>query len=72
MTNDQGEAAGSNRRVIHASCSMHGGAAGFTNVVMRKLDGLIELDPHATGACVLRFDEDAATVMRDQLSAWLG
>jgi hypothetical protein len=71
VTNGANEATGSNRRVIHASCSMHGGPAGFTNVVMRKLDGEIELDPHAIGACVLRFDEDAAAV-RDAFTEWLG
>jgi hypothetical protein len=62
----------SNRRVVHVSCSTHGGPAGFTNLVLRKLDGEIELDPHATGACVIRLDEDAATAVRDQLSEWLG
>ncbi|HEY6424308.1 MAG TPA: hypothetical protein VIY28_13875 [Pseudonocardiaceae bacterium] len=72
MTNEEGEPATSNRRVIHAACVTHGGPEGFANVVLRKLNGEIELDPHATGACVLRFDEEAATVMRDQLTEWLG
>jgi hypothetical protein len=60
------------RRVIHASCSLHGGPAGFTNVVMRKRGGQIELDPHATGACVLRLDGDATTAVRDTITEWLG
>jgi hypothetical protein len=49
----------------------HGGAEGFTNLVMRRLDGVIELDPHATGACVLRLDQDAATAVRDTITEWL-
>lgn len=61
-----------NRRVIHVSCSTHGGPARFTNLVLRKLDGEIELDPHSTGACVIRLDQDAATAVPDQLSEWLG
>ncbi|MDQ3763708.1 MAG: hypothetical protein M3460_19445 [Actinomycetota bacterium] len=60
-----------NRRVIHASCSVHGGARGFTNLVVHKRDGQIVLDPHATGACVLGLDEDGATVLRDTLTEWL-
>ena len=42
-----------NRRVIHATCSRHGGPLGFTNLVVSKRDGQIELDPHADGSCVL-------------------
>jgi hypothetical protein len=61
-----------NRRVIHATCCVHGAARGFTNLVLRKLDGQIELDPHATGLCILRLDEQEATVLRDTLGEWLG
>jgi hypothetical protein len=61
-----------NRRVIPATCTTHGGTRGFTNLVMRKLDGEIEFDPHAVGACVLRLDEQAATQVRDQITEWLG
>lgn len=60
------------RRVIHISCTTHGGSRGFVNLVMRKLDGEIELDPHVDGSCVLRFDEDAATAVCDQITDWLG
>ncbi len=49
------------RRVIHATCSVHGGARGFTNLVVTKRDGTIELDPHVTGQCVLILDQAAAT-----------
>lgn len=71
MTNGGSEAAAS-RKVIHATCSVHGGPAGFANVVIRKLDGEIELDPHATGACVLRFAEDEAAALAGTILEWLG
>lgn len=70
MTNGTNEAARS-RAVIQVSCLTHGGPMGFANLVMRKRDGTIEFDPHATGACVLQLDEDAATAVRDQLTEWL-
>jgi hypothetical protein len=60
------------RKVIHATCTKHGGSRGFTNVVLTKRGGEIELDPHVTGSCVLTFDEDAASAVRDQLTEWLG
>jgi hypothetical protein len=61
-----------NRRVIHASCSTHGGSTGFTNLVVTKRYGRIELDPHATGQCVLTLEEDAARVLHEALGQWLG
>jgi hypothetical protein len=61
-----------NRKVIHATCALHRGPAGFTNVVLTKRDGEIELDPHVTGCCVITFDEDAATAVRDTITQWLG
>jgi hypothetical protein len=60
------------RVVIPASCAVHGGPAGFTTLVIRKVDGEIVLDPHADGSCVLSFDEDAATALRNVLIEWLG
>ena len=60
------------RKVIHATCTQHGGSRGFTNVVMTKRGGEIELDPHATGSCVIIFDEDATTAVRDTIAEWLG
>ena len=65
---------GSDRRrvVIHAACTCPGVANGYANLVVRKLDGQIELDPHVTGACVLVLDEDAAGALRDVLIEWLG
>jgi hypothetical protein len=61
-----------NRRVIHASCTKHGGARGFTNLVLAKVNGTIVLDPHVTGQCVLELDEAEAAALRDQLTEWLG
>ncbi len=34
--------------MINATCPKHGGARGFTNVMMTKVGGTITLDPHAT------------------------
>jgi hypothetical protein len=62
-----------NRRLIQCTCSVHGGAFGFTNVVVSKRgDGTIELDPHVDGSCVICLGEDAATALRDALTEWLG
>jgi hypothetical protein len=58
--------------VIHATCSRHGAGIGFTNLVVTKCDGSIELDPHVTGQCVLTLDEDEAGALRDALTVWLG
>lgn len=59
------------RCVIPASCTVHGGVHGFTNVAVSKHNDGIMVDPHVTGDCVLTFDEDAATALRDMLIAWL-
>jgi len=60
------------RRVIYATCTCHGGACGFANLVVAKPAGGIILDSHVTGAYVLVLDETAATELRDQLTEWLG
>jgi hypothetical protein len=60
-----------NRRVIHTTCTKHGGAAGFTNLVVTRHDGGIELDPHVTGSCVIVLDEAAASALFDALGKWL-
>lgn len=62
---------GSNRRVIHATCTLHGDARGFTNLVVTKKDSAIEFDTHAVGACVVKLDDDAARVLSDALCEWL-
>lgn len=41
---------------------------GYTNLVVRKVDGTIELDLHVTGACVLLIDESGAAELRDALT----
>ena len=61
-----------NRRVIMVHCAVHSGAIGFTNLVIRKRDGQIVMDPHATGACVIVFDEKAAAELFDAIGSWLG
>ncbi|HEY3894761.1 MAG TPA: hypothetical protein VGL88_05270 [Pseudonocardiaceae bacterium] len=61
-----------NRRVIHATCTKHGGSRGFANLVMSRQGAVIVLDPHVAGQCVLQLDEAEATVMRDALTEWLG
>jgi hypothetical protein len=62
----------SNRKVIHATCALHRGPVGFANVVLTKRGDEVELDPHVTGCCVITFEEDAATAVRDTITEWLG
>jgi len=59
------------RVVLHASCPVHQSALGFANVAVRRRGGLIKLDCHLDGSCLLTLDEDAATRLRDVLT-WLG
>lgn len=61
-----------NRRVIMCTCSVHAVARGFTNLVISKRDGEIELDPHVDGCCLLTLDEIGASALRDALTEWLG
>jgi hypothetical protein len=60
------------RRVIHATCTQHAVARGFTNLVVSKRHGEIELDPHVDRSCVILLDESGATALRDALTEWLG
>ncbi len=71
MTDDQVRSV-TNRRVINVSCTQRGGSRGFTNLVIRKRDGDIELDPHVTGGCVILLDEDGARTLSEALQEWLG
>ncbi|HET6242868.1 MAG TPA: hypothetical protein VFD99_12860 [Arthrobacter sp.] len=64
--------ASSNRKVIHATCALHRGPAGFANVVVSKRDGTIVFDPHVTGSCVITLAEDGARVLFEALREWLG
>jgi hypothetical protein len=60
------------RRVIPATCTTHSGARGYTNLVVTKRGGHIELDPHVTGQCVIMLDEDSARVLVEALAGWPG
>lgn len=61
----------SHRRVVITTCQAHG-AAGFTNLLVAKEDGIIVLNPHVANCCVLRLDERAARALLDILGEWLG
>ena len=62
---------GSYRRVVMTTCQAHG-AAGFTNLLVTKQDGIIVLNPHVANCCVLRLDEQAARALLGILGEWLG
>jgi len=72
VTSDHGDVTGGNRRTIHATCALHRGPAGFTNLGVRKLDGIIELDPHVDGSCLITLEEDAARALCAAILEWLG
>ena len=59
------------RRVVMTTCQAHG-AAGFTNLLVTKEDGIIVLNPHVANCCVLRLDEQAARALLGILGEWLG
>ena len=64
---------GSRRRVvIPATCQLHGGSRGFTNLLVTIRGGEIVLDPHAVGSCVTSLDKNAAATLRDTLTQFLG
>lgn len=62
----------SRRRVIPATCQLHRASVGFTNLLVTKRNGMIVLDPHVDGSCVIRLGEDGATALRNTLTEWLG
>lgn len=64
---DTPRAGSRSRRVIYASCTVHGSAQGFVTLVVRKLNGTMELDPHVTGQRVLTLAKDEAIALRDAL-----
>jgi hypothetical protein len=62
-----------NRIVLPATCGVHQGPRGFTNLAVRKLaDGRIEFDPHVTGACPVTVEADTARELVAALLRWLG
>ena len=64
-------ARGDHRRVIMTTCQTHG-AAGFTNLLVTKEDGVIVLNPHAAHCCVRRLSEQAAPVLHGTIGKCLG
>ena len=61
------------RRLIAATCRVHGGTPGFTNLVVTREvgSGRIVLDPHATRSCVIALDQPAARELHVVLGQWL-
>jgi hypothetical protein len=57
--------------VIHGTCTTHGGARGFANLLVTRVGGVIVFDPHAVG-CRIELDEHEASALRDTLTEWLG
>jgi hypothetical protein len=68
-----GHPVGRCRKAIPATCQLHRGPVGFTNLMVNKCDdGSIVLDPHVTGSCVISLHEESARTLRDLLTQWLG
>lgn len=61
------------RRLIAATCQVHGGTPGFTNLVVTREagSGRIMLDPHVTRSCVITLDQPAAGELHTVLGEWL-
>jgi hypothetical protein len=56
VTNGTNDAAGS-RKVISATCALHPGTPGFTNLELTWDGEDLVLHPHATGVCKLILNE---------------
>jgi hypothetical protein len=59
------------RRVIPATCALHRGPVGYTNLMVSTRNATIVLDPHVAGCCVLTLDQAGAGALRDALTQWL-
>ncbi len=71
MTNGTNDAA-ARRKVISATCAIHPGTPGFTNLeVLRSGDDIV-LHPHVTGACTLILNEDEARELHSFIGQLLG
>jgi hypothetical protein len=57
--------------VIRTTCQTHG-AAGVTNLLVTRENGVIVLNPHIANCCMLRLNHQAATSLRNILDEWLG
>ena len=68
MSNQRGE-----RRLIAATCRVHEGTPGFTNLVVTReaSSGRIVLDPHVTRSCVIALEQPAARELHAALGQWL-
>ncbi|MGB6163442.1 MAG: hypothetical protein WBF75_12890 [Pseudonocardiaceae bacterium] len=60
------------RKAIPATCWTHRGPLGFANLLVSMQGGMIVLDPHVTGECVIALDEDGGKTLRNILTEWLG
>ena len=61
------------RRLIPATCRLHRGSIGFTNLVVTRnpATGEIVFDPHVDQSCVLCLDRASASMLHDALGEWL-
>jgi hypothetical protein len=67
----EGLSASESRKAIPATCALHRGAAGFTNLMVKTRHRMIVLDPHVDGCCVITLNEAAARALYDVLTEWL-
>ena len=70
MTNEVDVASG-RRKAIPATCALHRGPRGFTNLMVNMRGQTIVLDPHVAGCCVITLDEVGARALCDALMEWL-
>ncbi|MGH4026388.1 MAG: hypothetical protein ACRDRV_17575 [Pseudonocardiaceae bacterium] len=59
------------RRVLAATCRVHSGAAGFTNLLVTRERGRVVLEPHLDGSCVIWIEDTVARRLSDILLEWL-
>jgi hypothetical protein len=59
------------RKAIPATCALHPGPMGFTNLMVNMHEETIVLDPHVTGCCVIMLDEAGARALCNALMEWL-
>jgi hypothetical protein len=70
VTNGTNDAA--SRKVIHATCAIHPGTRGFTNLELIWDGEDLVLHPHATGVCKLIFNEAEARALHGFIAEALG
>ena len=61
----------SHSRVLAATCRVHSGSAGFTNLLVTREPGRVVLAPHLDGSCVILIDDDVARQLSGVLQEWL-